>query len=362
MNANHLTVYKSNAVIEAGYKLSLNELRILLACIAQIDSRKELLVSDKFELSAKDFAVLFEVSEDRAYHALSETAQVLLKRYVTIENPFPDKPHIDKLQTHWISAIYYMKTEGKIALSFSYELIPYLSDLKGKFTKYELKYIGKMTSIYAIRLYELIMQWKNKGSREVEIAWLKRQFELDSSYDRMFDLKKRVIDPAVKDINEYSNFTVQWEQRKTGRNVTHLIFTFAEKKPPEPEAKPAAATPTEQPKAAIQLTAEQQACFEWAKNQPFWQKYSRSKKSFLTCFNKDESELKAQWLATLPATAKPKKEKTAAALKREAELAKVNLLNELATLENLNKLSPNPALAKQITDKEQQLKAFKMKS
>lgn len=312
MNTNHLTVYKSNAVIEAGYKLSLNELRILLACIAQIDSRKELLVSDKFELSAKDFAVLFEVSEDRAYHALSEVAQVLLKRYITIENPFPDKPNIDKLQTHWVSAIYYMKKEGKIALSFSYELIPYLSDLKGKFTKYELKYIGKMTSIYAIRLYEFLMQWKTTGKREIEIGWLKKQFQLDESYSRIDNLKRRVIDPAVKDINEHSNFFVQWEQRKTGRAVTHLIFTFAEKNPPEPEqpTKPTAA----KPKATITLTDEQQACFEWAKNHSFWKKHTKSKQAFLTCFNKDvEGGMKDQWLDTLPKTAKPKKEKTAAA-------------------------------------------------
>lgn len=353
---NNLTVYKSNAVIEAGYKLSLNELRILLACISQIDSRKELLVSDKFELSAKDFAVIFEVTEDRAYHTLGEIAKALLKRYLTLENPFPDNPRIDKLQTHWISAIYYIKKEGKIALSFSHELIPYLSSLKGKFTKYELKYIGRMTSVYAVRLYELLMQWKTTGRREIEIDWLKKQFQIEKEYPRMYDLKKYVIEPAVKDINEYSNFSVQWEQRKTGRNVTHLIFTFAEKNPPEPE-QPQATEPT---KATIKLTAEQQACFEWAKNQPYWQKFTKSKKSFLTCFNNAvEGGLKDQWLATLPQTAKPKKEKTAEALKKEAELAKVHLRNELANLKNLYKLSPSDAIAAQILNLEEKIKTAK---
>ena len=51
----------------------------------------------------------------------------------------------------------------------------------------------------------------------------------------MFDLKKRVLDPAVKDINTHSNYQVSWEQRKTGRKVTHLTFTFAEKQPLTPE-------------------------------------------------------------------------------------------------------------------------------
>jgi plasmid replication initiation protein len=117
---------------------------------------------------------------------------------------------------------------------FAPDLIPYLSQLKGSFTRYELKHIGNMTSTYGIRLYELLMQWKGTGKREIEIEWLKKQFELDASYERMDNLKRRVIDPAVKDINKHSNYAVSWEQRKTGRKVTHLTFSFYEK-PPETE-------------------------------------------------------------------------------------------------------------------------------
>jgi plasmid replication initiation protein len=92
-----------------------------------------------------------------------------------------------------------------------------------------------MTCIYAIRLYELLMQWKTTGKREIEIDWLKKQFEIEDKYAAIKDLKKRIIDPAVKDINEHSNFNVVWEQRKTGRRVTHLTFTFAEKQPLKPK-------------------------------------------------------------------------------------------------------------------------------
>lgn len=237
MNDNNLTVYKSNAVIQAGYQLGLNEQRVVLACIGLVDPRKELLVTDTFELSAKDFATLFGVSEKNAYKALIEVTQTLFKRYIVVENPFPDKPIINKLQTHWISSIYYMETAGKIALRFSPDLIPYLSQLQGCFTRYELKHIGNMTSTYGIRLYELLMQWKTTGSRTIEIDWLKKQFEIDEQYAAIKDLKKRVIDPAVKDINTHSNYQVSWTQRKTGRKVTHLIFTFYEKKSPESDSE-----------------------------------------------------------------------------------------------------------------------------
>lgn len=355
--SNKLTIYKSNAVVHAAYQLTLNEQRVVLASIGLVDPRKELLDTDRFELSAKDFAVMFEVSEKNAYKALIEVTERLFNRYVTIESPFPDKPHITRLKTRWISSICYMDTEGKVALRFAPDLIPYLSQLKGSFTRYELKHIGNMTSTYGIRIYELLMQWRTTGRYEIEIARLKQIFEIEDKYASIKDFKKYVIDPAIKDINTHSNFTVEWEQRKTGRAVTNLIFTFAEKQP-EPEAKPAD-TETK-PKATIALTEEQLKCFEWAKNQPHWQKFTKNKKSFLTCFNNAvEGGLKDQWLATLPQTAKPKKEKTSEALKKEAELAKVHLRNELANLKNLYKLSPSDALAAQISNLEEKIKTAK---
>lgn len=237
MNNKNLIVYKANQVIEAGYRLSLNEQRVVLACIAQVNSQEALLITDQFELSAKDFADIFSVSKERAYHALIEVAESLFNRYIIIEQPFADKPKISRLKTRWISSIYYLDDSGKICLTFAKDILPYLSELKGQFTKYELKHIGNMTSIYGIRLYELLMQWRTTQSREIEISWLKKKFEIEAKYSAMKDFKKYVIDPAIKDINTHSNYQVSWSQRKTGRSVTHLTFNFAEKDKPKAEPR-----------------------------------------------------------------------------------------------------------------------------
>lgn len=238
MKHEQLTVCKANKVVEAGYKLSLNEQRVVLACIGQVNSTKELLKTDEFELSANDFAKLFSVSEDRAYHALLEVTKTLFERYIAIDNPYPDRPKIKQLKMRWISSIKYLPDEGKIILRFAQDILPYLSELRESFTKYKLEHIGKMTCIYAIRLYELLIQWQGSGKREVEIEWLKKHFQLDEGYDRMFDLKKRVIDSAVNDINEHSNLYVSWTQRKTGRRVTHLTFIFGDRQDEKPKPLP----------------------------------------------------------------------------------------------------------------------------
>jgi len=250
-NSKNLTVCKANKVIEAGYKLTLNEQRVILACIGQVNSKEQLLTTDEFELSAKDFAKFFSVSEDAAYLALCDVAESLFNRYIIIDNPFPDKPKIKRLKTRWISSITYLTDEGKINLCFAQKMLPYLGELRGHFTRYDLEHIGKMTSIYGIRLYELLAQWQSVGKREIEVDWLKKQFEIEDKYAAIKDLKKYVIDPAVKDINTHSNYQVSWTQRKTGRKVTHLTFEFSEKQPVVPLKKLRA-----RPKAIKQPTTD----------------------------------------------------------------------------------------------------------
>jgi plasmid replication initiation protein len=229
MKNKNLTVYKANQIVEASYRLTLNEQRVVLACIAQVKSKEALLTKDEFEVAAKDFAGVFSVSEDRAYHALAEVAESLFNRYVVIDNPDASRPKVKRLKMRWISSIEYLPDDGKIAVCFSKKILPYLSELRGGFTKYKLEHIGKMTSVYAIRLYELLMQWNGVGKREIEIAWLKQRFQIEDLYPDMHNFKKRVLNPAVDDINTHSNLTVSWTQRKTGRRVTHLIFTFGAK-------------------------------------------------------------------------------------------------------------------------------------
>lgn len=240
-NKKHLTVYKANQVLQASYRLTLNEQRVVLACIAQIKPEETLLTTAKFELSAKEFAALFSLSEKNAYLALVDVAESLFRRYVVIDQPFKHDRSVNQLKVHWISSIQYKQDMGKIVLCFSQDMLPYLSELKGQFTRYKLEYIGNMTSVYAIRLYELLMQWKTTGKREVEIAWLKQQFQIEEQYSAMADFKKRVLLPAVVDINQHSDYQVSWTQRKTGRQVTHLIFAFSEKtsdKPTPPAKEP----------------------------------------------------------------------------------------------------------------------------
>ncbi|MDZ7786014.1 MAG: replication initiation protein, partial [Candidatus Saccharibacteria bacterium] len=125
----------------------------------------------------------------------------------------------------------YVKSEGRVELRFSKDMLPYLTQLTEQFTRYMLSDVAKLNSGYAIRLYELLCQWRDVGEREVSIEWLRDAFMLEGKYPAIKDFKKRVIEPAVEQVNEHTSIWVKWDQRKTGRRVSHLIFTFGEKKP-----------------------------------------------------------------------------------------------------------------------------------
>jgi plasmid replication initiation protein len=238
-------VVKSNKLIEAGFMLSLSEQRLILLAITRVRRDRPLHANDVFTVSAEDFISIFGINHKNAYRDLETASKQLFSRYITIDTPDPDFPKLKFTTTRWISSIGYIPEEGRVVLMFAQKIIPYLSMLESQFTRYKLESIANMTSSYAIRFYELLMQWNRVGRREVSLEWLKQQFQIEDKYKAIKDLKKHVIDPAVSQINEHSDLQVSYDQRKAGRVVTHLIFTFG--------PKPKLASPEKRSKKGTEL-------------------------------------------------------------------------------------------------------------
>ncbi len=219
-------VVKSNDVIEASYNLDAVEYHVLHACIAQIDSMTDLQKNAKFELHVQDYAKLTGSSTNKAYARLKEAAIKLFDRKVYI---CVDHKKNDFLVTRWISGIRYVQTKGKITLTFSQDILPYLSQLDSNFTKYELQNVSKMRSVYAIRLYEWLMQWRTLQYLNVSLDDYRHRLRIVDKYPSIKDLKLKTLKPAIKGINDTSDITVNFDQQKSGRTVTNFIFTWTYK-------------------------------------------------------------------------------------------------------------------------------------
>lgn len=222
-------VYKANALVEASYRLSLYEQRIILACISQVRRDEPLTDQQLYIVSARQIAEMTGVSVKRAYQHLKAASERLFDRRVTLHEA-PNGQGGAKIRlTRWVQEVVYQEAQGTVAVRFSQPMVPYLSQLTEQFTRYALEDVAKMTSAHAIRLYELLAQWRSSGEREVELEWLREALQLEERYGNIRDLKRRVIEPAVEQINEHSPIWVKWSQRKTGRRVSHFVFTFGEK-------------------------------------------------------------------------------------------------------------------------------------
>lgn len=224
-------VYKSNALIEASYRLSVAEQRIMLACIAQV--RRDEPISDDvlYSVTAQQIAEMSGTSPKQAYRELQEAALRLKRREIRLtQEPNGRGVKRKTMVTGWVQTIFYVENEGRVELRFSRDMLPYLSELTEQFTRYALDDVAKMTSAHAIRLYELLAQWGTLSEREISIDFLREAMQLDDSYPEYKEFKRRVLDVAVEQINQHSPLLVKWEPRKTGRKITHLNFTFKPKK------------------------------------------------------------------------------------------------------------------------------------
>jgi len=236
VNHGHELVVKDNKLIEASYRITLVEQNIILYAITEARrTQKGLNAEDFVTITAKNYSELFGADEKSAYAQLKEASETLFSRHVVIRDESTATGSQRVTKVRWISATSYIDGEGVIRLRFAADMVPFITRLESEFTRYKLGQIANMTSAHAIRMYELLIQWGSVGKRDVEIGWLKETLCLDNDYPRLYDFKKWVVDVSINQINEHSDLTAEYTQRKTGRNVTHLSFTFDYK----PGTKPA---------------------------------------------------------------------------------------------------------------------------
>lgn len=228
-------VVKDNSLINASYTLSLVEQRlILLAIIEARETGKGIDTETFLEIHAQHYADRFHVDIKNTYSMLSEAVMTLFNRQVTYMTVDEQRNKPEKRVVRWVSGISYVEGAGIIKLRFAPEIVPLITRLEKNFTWYELMQVANL-NLYATRLYELLVCWRSTGKTPViEINDFRSKVGLiENEYKAMCDFKKRVLEPAIKQINEHTDIIVKVDQHKTGRSITGFSFKFK----PKPQAK-----------------------------------------------------------------------------------------------------------------------------
>jgi plasmid replication initiation protein len=217
-------VAKSNRLLEASYRLTLIEQRLVLFAIVEAREAQKGLGDSSISIEVSKFSKAFEMEGNAIYEQIAEAAKTLFKRFVVLNGTDPVSGKPGRTEVRWVSSCTYVQGAGVIKLRFAPEMVPYITRLEREFTTYRLSKVGNLSSVHAVRIYELLVQFISLKERVFDIEWFKETLQVSEEYPRLFDLKRRVIDVAVQQINAHTDITTSYTQRKTGRNVTHLNF------------------------------------------------------------------------------------------------------------------------------------------
>jgi plasmid replication initiation protein len=107
------------------------------------------------------------------------------------------------------------------------DLIPSLTGLKKQFTTYQLEQASALRSVYSWRLLELLMRFKSTGVAEYTIEDFATSMDATEKQKADFaKIRTKIIEPAIKELQEKDGWLIDWEPIKTSRKVTAIRFNF----------------------------------------------------------------------------------------------------------------------------------------
>lgn len=223
-NKNNLVVKHQELVHIARYRLSELGIKVVSVLISMIKVKD--IDFQEYALKLNDFKELIGSTSNKTYEYVDIMTDELMKK------PFK----IGDEKFNWIYYARYHKGDNYVILKIAPELKPYLLALSSNFLKYNIANILPLRSAYVIRLYELCKDHHTERTRykpkasvifDIKIDKLREQFVVPDSY-RYNDIRRHIIDKAVKQFKEKTDIQISYTEQKIGRKVDRIIITVKE--------------------------------------------------------------------------------------------------------------------------------------
>lgn len=228
-------IVKTNRLNTAIQNLTLAEIRLVQLAIIDSREQNEGLSADKpLIIKASRYAEAFGTTRQGAYDVLKKAEENLFERRFT----FLDENDGYPVKSRWISQAKYKQDKGAIEIIFTPAVVNEITRINGIeqfFTKYTLEQTSTLNSMYSVRLYELLIQWREaKKTPLFDLKVFRGQLGVnDSEYERMCDFKSGVLNKAIKEINKHTDIKVSYEQEKDGKSIIGFKFKVLSKSNPK---------------------------------------------------------------------------------------------------------------------------------
>lgn len=209
-------------IIESKHDLSLVELKSLIQCITLIDNSEKESELKRYKIGVKDFCEKVGLNTTNRFFIYSKLRE-LLKRVIEIQN---DKG--DYIGYTLFSMFSYLHKEQMIYFAFNSMIEPYILNLR-RFVKIKASITNKFNSMYGIRFYLWLKNYRKMAHRDFDITALTEKLELPKSYTTSYTrLYNKVISPAIQEINAKSDLNVSEPEiiAKSGKKILKFRLYF----------------------------------------------------------------------------------------------------------------------------------------
>lgn len=223
-------ICQANTLVEAKQQLSLNAAKLFRGAVMQINLEDE---------SLRTYTLSFqELSEylGKPMKYIKEIAPRLSEELIDSKIYFRTQGGAEGI-ANIVSVCAYDKKQG-LSFRLNGDLRPYLIGLKSHYTQIESLEYAKFTSLYAMRIFEIIhanitTRLLPKEGYYVDISIDDILFALDYDYKDAYDFKRYVLDVAVKEINQHSEILISYERLKL-RSTSYDTVRFLVKRNDHP--------------------------------------------------------------------------------------------------------------------------------
>lgn len=214
---------KHNDLVKSRYNITLNENRIFIYILYKLQRESKGVLS--CEITRQELSRFIKGRTDSSIKGIKNIFTTLRKKEINIKTILDDGSYIWSSYGFINGWDYFSKTDT-FRIEASERIYVLLHDyLKEGYTPVNLNIWLTLKNSYAQRFYELLRLWSSsKDSINYKVSELRELLVLENKYPKYSELRKRVIIPAIEELNSTGYFEICYEENKVGRNIDSIDF------------------------------------------------------------------------------------------------------------------------------------------
>lgn len=214
-----LVVKGVDLIWNARFSLTTQQQKIIISLISQIDENKS--IREPYTFDIAQFCSMCGLGKANGEYYAKVRSDLLFLRNKGVYRKMPDGR---ETTVSWLMKVDLHPKKGTVSVYFDWDMEDVLFGLKRRFVQYGLEYILPMKAKYSIRLYELLKSYEFQGKHKyIELKELKVSIDAEK-YDSTKDFRKRVLEPAIHEINLYTDIEVRAEPHWKDRAIIGFDF------------------------------------------------------------------------------------------------------------------------------------------